>query len=64
MLLGKLHKRHCVGGSCSPCGVRLPKGCNCVLPSLQELISACLIETQIHFEQYRKAALQGEVQML
>ena len=45
-------------------GVRLPKGCNCILPFPAGTDLSLSNENQVHFEQYRKAALQGEVQML
>ena len=45
MLVSQRDKRHCVGGSYS--GVRLPRDC-LYFPSLQELISACLMNVGIH----------------
>ena len=45
MLVSQQDKRHCVGGSYS--GVRLPRDC-LYFPSLQELISACLMNVGIH----------------
>ena len=49
VLVSQLDKRHCVGGSYS--GVRLPRDC-LYFPSLQELISACLMNVGIHTPLY------------